>query len=445
MKKTILFGLLSFIVVPVIAQKQWTLRECIDYAIKHNIEIQQQEIKRKNAEISLNTTKNSRLPNLNASAGETFNWGINEKRTPTSDGYVTSYENISSSSSSFSISSTTPIFDGFKTTNQIKSNELNLLSATSGLAKAKDNLSLNIASYFLQILFKKEILRVYQEQEKLSAQQLQKTQDLVDAGKVAQSQAYDMKSKLASDHLNVVNAENDLNLSLLNLSQQLNLSDPAGFNVLTPDVDGIVSGSLSSMQTPQDVYNTAVASKAIVKESEYNLKSSEKSLKVAQSAYWPTLSLGLGLGTSYLSTYGESFNKQLKNNRAEYVALNLNIPIFNRWATRNSVRAARLDIQNNQLALESVKQSLYKDIQTAYYNAVAAKTKYDATEKALSAAQIAFSYMRDKYGVGKATVFEYNESQTKLISSQSDLLQAKYDYIFRTKILDFYNGREIVL
>ncbi|MBP1618202.1 MAG: putative outer rane transport/efflux protein [Bacteroidetes bacterium] len=446
MKTSIITGCLLMLFSASFAQKQWTLQECIDYATKHNIEIQQQELKRKNAEIGLNTAKNSRLPDLNANTNGTISLGMAavQKKDENGNGYV-SYESTTTTSSYLDISSSTPIFNGFRISNQIKGKELDLLAATQGLAKAKDNLSLNVASYFLDVLFKKEILKVYQEQEKLSEFQVQRTLELKEAGKVPESQLFDMKSQHATNQLNVVTADNNLKISLLNLTQQVNLQNPEGFDVIEPELGDIVAANAISIQPLQNIYNTAVATKPVVKESEYNLKSLEKSLKVAQAGYWPELSLNISAGSNYYSTYEQSFGSQLKNNWGEQITLSLSIPIFDRFATRNSVRTARNEILNSQLALESVKQALYKEIQQAYYNAVGAQAKYLSTQKAVAAAEIAFSYMKDKYAVGKATVFEYNESQTKLISSQSDLLQAKYDYIFRAKILDFYNGKEIVL
>lgn len=427
-------------------QKQWTLRDCIEYATKHNISIRQQELTRQNAEIDLNTAKNSRLPNLAASVGEDVDFGMTSVQIPNGDGtYSSTYKNTSSNSSTIGISSTITLFNGFKTSNQIKAKELDLLSATAGLAKAQEDLALNVTSYFLDVLFKKEILRVYQEQAKLSAQQIERTQELKDAGKVPESQIYDMKSQHATNELNVTTASNDLRTSILSLTQQLNLPSPDDFDTEIPAIENFISENASNIQPLDNIYNTALATKPAVKQSEYDLKSSEKNLKIAKAAYLPELSLSLGAGTGYYSTLSDNFSQQLKNMRYESIALSLSIPIFNRFATRNSVRTARNEVLNSQLALESVKQSLYKEIQQAYYNAGAAQAKYNATRKALAAAQIAFSYMKEKYAVGKATVFEYNESQTKLTSSESDLLQAKYDYVFRSKILDFYNGKEITL
>lgn len=446
MKKTIITGCLFLFLSASFAQKQWTLRECIDYAIKNNIEIRQQEIKKQNAEISLSTAKNSRLPNLNASVGQNFNFGLANIQTINPDGtYSTTYKNTSSSNSSISVGSSVSIFNGFRTSNEIKAQELNLMYILEGLAKAKDDLALNVAVYYLDVLFKKEILRVYQEQEKLSALQIQRTQELKDAGKVPESQLFDMISQHATNQKNVVTASNTLSTSILELTQALNITSPEGFDIAIPEIKNVVSENTASIQPPNNIFANAVAIKPVVKQAEYNLKYSEKNLKIAQAAYYPELSLSLGIGTGYYSTSGESFGQQLKNRRGENISLNLSIPIFNRFATRNSVRTARNEILNSQLLLENMKLALYKDIQQAYYNAVGAQVKYESSQKAVAAAEIAFSYMKDKYAVGKATVFEYNESQTKLISSQSDLLQAKYDYIFRAKILDFYNGKEIVL
>lgn len=428
------------------AQKQWTLRECIDYAMTHNIDIKQQELKKDKAEISLNTAKNSRLPDLNASVGQNLNFGLTNVQPLNTDGtYSNTYKNITSSNSSISIQSSVSIFNGFKTSNEIKANELNLLSTIEGLAKAKDDLSLNVAIYYLDVLFKQEILRVYLEQEKLSAMQIQRTQELRDAGSVPESQLFDMKSQHATNQTNVVTASNNLMKSLLDLTQVLNIPSPEGFDIAIPNIKDVVSENMASIQPPHNIYMNAISIKSVVKQAEYNLKYNEKNLKIAQSAYWPQLSLSLYMGTEYYSTSDQSFGQQLKNRRGENISLKLSIPIFNRFATRNSVRTARNEILNSQLILDNVKQVLYKDIQQAYYNAVAAQAKYESTQKAVAAAEIAFSYMKDKYAVGKATVFEYNESQTKLVSSQSDLLQAKYDYIFRAKILDFYNGKEIAL
>ncbi|MFR9165338.1 MAG: TolC family protein [Dysgonomonas sp.] len=422
------------------AQTKWTLRQCIDYAIENNITVKQQEIIVENSKIDLSTSKNSRLPDLNASLNQSFNFGQ-------STDYTTNITRMNNTSGArFSVESTMPLFTGLRIPNERKMNELNLKSAIEGLNKIKDNMELQVTSYYLEVLFKKEILKAYQEQAELTSQQVEKTQTLVDAGKVALSQLYDIKAQLAKDELNVTNANNDLILSLLDLAQALNLEDYDGFDITEPSLGDVIAQNQSSILPVSQIYQTAIAVKPHVKEAEYDIESSKKSLKVAQSGYYPKLNFGIGYGTSAQRVYGVNnpdFSTQIKDNGSEYISFSLSIPLFNRFQTRNQVRAARFKIQSNQLALDNVKLNLYKDIQQAYQSAVSAQAKFVSTGKAYDAAAEAYKYAQDRYAVGKSTVYEFSEAQTKLLTSKSEQIQAKYDFLFRAKILDFYRGVEI--
>lgn len=423
------------------AQEKWTLRQCVDYATKNNIDLKQQSLEVKNSEINLSTSKNSRLPDLNASLGQSFNFGRSTLGSNIS-------ESVNSSRSSFGVSTSVPLFTGFQIPNQIKADRLTLQAATEGLKKAKENLELQVVSLYLDVLFKKEILKVYKEQVALSDQQVERTSVLVDAGKVPASQLYDIKAQLAKDESNVTLAQNDLSLSLLNLSQALNLTSSETFDIAEPSLDDVVDNSIASVLPPDQVYQMALGIKPHVREAEYKLESSKKSLKVAQAGYWPTLSFGAGYSTSYQSVSGQqnsSFRNQIRDFGSEYISFNLNIPIFNRFETRNRVRTANLNIESQNLALENVKLALYKEIQQAYQSAVSAEAKYRSAGKAFEAAEESFKYARERYDIGKSTVFEYNEAQTKLLSGKSERIQAKYDFIFRAKILDFYQGKEIII
>lgn len=440
MKKYCLLFILSVVCIVVHAQNKWTLRQCIDYATKNNIEIRQQELNTQNAAINLSTSKNSRLPNLNGQVDQGFG-----RQQSASTGII---EQNTTSSTSFNLSSSLPLFTGFKIPNQIKSDELNLKAATETLNKVKDNMQLTVASYFLDVLFKKEILKVYEEQVQLSQIQLERTQSLVEAGKVPQSQLYDIRAQLANNELNVTTAKNDVDLSLLNLSQALNIRNSEGFDIEAPLLDDVITDNISSIQPVDQVYRSSLVVKPHVKEAEYKLESSKADLKVAQSGYWPTLDLSASYTNGFEHVYKSGFDNispstQLGDNGREFIGLSLRIPIFNRFQIRNQVRAARLNIENQQLVLDNVKLELYKEIQQAYQSAVAAQSKYASTEKAYQAAEEAFKYAKERYDVGKSTAYEFEEAQTKLLSSKSEQLQAKYDFVFRAKILDFYNGKEI--
>lgn len=426
--------------VSVNAQQKWSLRQCIDHAIEHNIELKQQRIKVENAEVDLSTSKNSRLPNLNASVSPEVGFG----RTPINDNTSITYESLTTFRSSFGVSSSTPLFTGFRISNEIKKKEFDLLSATANLSKARENMELQVASLYLDVLFKKEILKVYKDQYDLTTKQVERTLALVEAGKVPRSQEYDIVSQQAKDELNIIIAQNDLDITLLNLSQALNLQENEGFDIIEPSIDkDEIEENKNSIILPSEIYNIALGIKPHIKVAEYDLESSKKNLGIAKAAYFPTINLNMGYGTSFNNKAQGNFKYQFKNQGNEYIGLSLNIPLFNRFQTRNNVRAARLNIENYELALDNVKLTLYKEIQQAYQSAVAAQAKFTSTEKAFFAAEESYKYAEQRYEIGKSSVFEFNEAQTKLLTSKSEQIQAKYDFLFRAKILDFYRGAEI--
>ena len=422
--------------------KQWTLEECIQHAIENNITIKQIELQKENAEITLNTSQNSRLPDLNARVGQEWSTGF----SPTQSGV---YESQTQSNSNLSISSSLPVFTGFRIPNEIKKNKFELMAAAENLEKAKEDLSLNIASLFLQVLFNKEIVKVNDEQLLLTQSQIERTKALIEVGKVPQSQLYDIEAQVANDEVSLIQAKNNLELALLDLMQSLELEQASEFDIYTPNIGNVVEEYMSSVQPPHVIFDNAVAIKPVIKEQEYRIESAKKSMEIAKAGYMPSLNLNMGYGTSYFYNYDMSvnpaFSNQFKNNGREYIGLSLSIPIFNRFSVRNQVRSTRVNISNQQLVLDNAKKTLYKEIQTAYLNATSAQEKYRASERAIVATSESFKYAQERYEVGKSSVFEFNEARTRWLQSQSEQIQSKYDYIFRTKILDFYNGVDIKL
>jgi len=423
--------------------KLWSLEDCIQYAIEHNISIKQLVIQKNVAEVNLNTSQMSRLPDLNASGGQNWNFG----RTQIESGL---YETQNQSNTSLSVGSSIPLFTGFRIPNEIARDKLDLETAVQNLEKAKDDLALNVASLFLQVLFNKELLKINQEQLALSQAQIDRTQTLVDAGKVPLSQLYDIQAQAANDKVSVVQAQTDLRTAMLDLTQSLELQQSEDFDIVAPATDDVVAEYMSSVQPPQTIFNNAVQVKPVIKAQELQVKSAEKTLAIAKSGYYPTLNLSMGIGTDYFYLYNKdfqnsSFSSQIKNNLGESIGLSLSIPIFNRFSIRNQVKNARFNIENQQLVLENARKTLYKEIETAYLNAISSQEKYKAAQEAIKSTSESFNYAKERYETGKSTVFEFNDARSKYIQSQSQQIQAKYDYIFRTKILDFYNGVPIKL
>lgn len=275
---------------PALAQEEdkvWTLEECIRYAIEHNIDLKQKEQVEESRKVDLNTSKNSWLPNLNASLGQDFSFG----RSQSTNNVIVDQN---ASSSSLGIQANMPLFTGLRVYNEIQARKLNLKAATENLNKAKEDVAIGVASYYIQVLYNTEILRVADLQVELSKDQVTKTQALVDAGKVPLSQLYDIKAQLAKDEVTQTDARNNVDLALLDLAQALEMERSGKeLRISNPVADNPVELYMSSILPPDDIYNHAVTFKPQIKEQEYLVESNKKMLKVARAAYFPQLSLYL--------------------------------------------------------------------------------------------------------------------------------------------------------
>ena len=418
----------------------WSLRECCDYAVEHNISIKQQQNQRRQQELTLSTSKNSRLPDLSGSVGQNFSFGRGLTAQNT-------YSNTNTSSTSFSLGTSMPIFTGFQIPNQIKLDQLNLEAATADLEKAKNDIRMQVAQAYVQILYDMEIAEVAHRQIEIDSMQVVRLQAFVDNGKAAEAELSQQKATLANSRLTATQADNNTRLAILSLTQLLELPTPDGFAIVKPNLDELVGlTGLSELITPDQIYAEALGVKPEILSQELKLKGTEHSIKIAQAGNLPTLSLSGGLGTNYYTTSGfksDAFGTQLKNNFSQYIGLNLNVPIFNRFQTRNNIRNARINQENQQLALENTKKTLYKDIQQVYYNALNAQSKEKSSEEALKSTKDAFQLMQAKYENGKATITEFNESKNTYLKSESDLVQARYENLYQHALIEFYRGKDL--
>lgn len=419
------------------AQERWDLQRCINHAIEHNLSIKQKEAARNQSEVELNTAQWSRVPNLNGNVGQSFNFG----RALQADN---TYGNRNTRNTNFSLGTNIPLFTGMQIPNSIALSKLNLKAATEDLEKAKEDISIQVASYFLQVLFNEELVKVARNQVALSQEQLDKKVAFFKNGKASEAEVLEAKSRLAQDQLSVVQAENNHQLALLDLSQILELPSPENFQISVPDIDHVST----NLSLPEEIYAQAMMNKPAIKAAQYRLQGAEKSIKIAQSAYYPQLSFGAGIGTNYYYLSGienASFGTQWDQNMNKYLQFSLSIPIFNRFQTRNRVKSARIQHTALSWQLEESKKALYKEIQQAYYNALAAESKYKSSQSASESAEASFKLMSEKYANGKASATEYNEMRTAWMRALSDGIQAKYEFVYRSKILDFYKGVPLTL
>ena len=390
----------------------WSLDDCIGYALHNNVGVQQQALQVEQTDVKLSTSKYSRLPDLSASVGYNATFGRG-----TSDDNIRKTGTIQSGS--FDIGASMPLFDGFRINREIKGDKLDLAAAMQDLERAREDLSINVMTLYLQVLYNKELTQIAERQLELSTQQAVRSRELVAAGKQPESARYESEALQANDELNLTQARNDLRLALLNLSQALNRESAAGFDIVAPQFDSVALASLHVLGTADDVYAYATENRPHIKAERLRLESAENAVRIAKSALYPSLSLRGSYGTGIYSTQEAAFGTQFRKNSSEFVGVSMSVPIFNRRATHNSILSARIAMRKQELAVTDAEQSLRKEIEQAWYNADAAYGKYRSADAALASARVAFAYEQQKADAGRSTVFDFNDAKTRRRNTNS--------------------------
>jgi outer membrane protein len=418
MRKIIIFIAATLVAFLASAQTPWTLQQCVDTALANNRNIKQRELMRQNNEIAWQQARNNLLPNLNASASQGWSFG----RSQMVDG---TYQNINSNSSSFNLQSGITLFDGLKMKYEIDSKMAQLKLSEANLQKIREDIVLSVSSAFLQVLLNKELLQISNDQLKLTESRLEQQKSLVDAGKLAEGELFELYSQLAKEELTRTQAANTLKLSLLDLAQILELSDFEKLDITVPA--DLVENELQLLSADA-VFASAIKTRPEIKSAELQLVNSEKNIQIAKSFYFPTLSFGANVGGGYYNQVSTPLSTSL--------GFNLSVPIFNKFQVKNQVRSAQIDVKSNQLNVENAKLELRKTVQQAYFNAVAAKAKWDASVKSVTSSTEAYRFANQKYEGGRANVYELYQAKNNLARAQSEVAQSKYEYVFRLKILE---------
>ncbi|WP_163716247.1 TolC family protein [Mangrovibacterium lignilyticum] len=418
------------------AQEKWDLQKCIDYALENNIQVKQQQLNATYYENELKQAKYNRLPGVSSSFGGNYSFG----RSQLLDG---TYENFDVNTVTGSVDLNMSLWNGFRLNRAVTQADFTLQARLQDLQKAKDDLMLNIAAAYLEILFSDELVQVAKDQMDVTRSQVDRTGKLVKAGSLAKGSLLEIEAQLANEELNLVEAENRQQLAYLNLYQMLELPATESFVIEKPILPVVAANS--SLMNSMDVFKNAVQFRPEVKSAEFQLEASKTSVSIAKGSLYPSLYLGANLNSVFKDYNSGSLYDQFKNNIGKSVGLNLSIPIFNKLQSRTDISNAKLDVMSKELDVQDTKNALRQEIEQAYTNAIASLKKYMASSKAVESMQEAFRYTEEKFNVGMVNTVEYNEAKNKLTKAQSDLAQSKYEYIFRTKILDFYNGIPIRL
>jgi len=430
------------------AQSVWSLEKCIEYALENNIQIKQAGLAIEFNQNQFEKSKYDRLPNLNAQVGNDYNFG----RSLT---FQNTYENTNSISVFGGLGSEVVVWNGGVMQNTIRQRALDLRAATYDLQKVKDDIALAVAAYYLEILFADELVKVDENQLDITRQQLERVKKLIKAGGLPVGASLETEAQKAREEFQLVNSQNRVRLAYLNLFQLLELPSDQAFQIETPEYDIVQIHNL--LLDSSSVFERARQSRPEIQASLLRVQSAQKQMEIARGAAYPRISLGANYYNNFNDNYTESiggdplnrqvipFFTQLSNNQRYGLRLNVSIPIFNGFQTRTNVSNAKIQVLENEYRLQTTLNALQKDIEQAYTNAVSARQRYFASQTAVNAGNEAFRYVEERHNNGLATTVELNQVKNDLATAQSQQLQAKYEFIFRTKILDFYNGVPIEL
>ena len=444
MNKILIIITLVFITLTSFSQTKWTFEDCISYAYKNNIDLKQRELGVRIAEINNKRYKLDRLPSLNGETSHSFNYGRNISYSDNT------YVNENTQNTNFSVSTGVVLFNGFKKSNIVKKSAIDLSAEIKDVETIKADIAVRLSGAYLDVLYSMEILLVANQQYKISQQQYEKSQKLVDAGKFPKGELLKQKALVVQDEVAVIEAQNAVDLAYVSLYNLLDIGNDQAFKIHEP-IDIVVDAN-KSLMTAKYYYDKAVGERPEIEAANLRLMSSEKNLEIAKGGRFPTLSMGAGWSTYYADNISDlitkktiNFSDQLKNHERKYFGFRLDIPIFNGWNISSSVKNSRYEIEYARLDLQKSKNIIRQEIQEAYAKAMAAMKKYYANIIAVESNEEAFRYSQEKYNLGMIDIVSYNETKKEYIIAKSKFLQAKYDYIFRTKILDFYCGIPITL
>jgi outer membrane protein len=439
--KLILFVAL-LISVTTFSQKKWTLKECVDQALDRNISIQQNRLSLELAKKDVEIAKGNFLPNLNGSSSGSLNSGL----SPDETGVLTNTNNFSGS---FSLRSSGNIFNGFINTNTYKKAQLGIESGLLDLKKIENDISLFVVNGYLNILFAKENLNAGRVQYEISKKQIEAAESRFNSGVIAKGDLLNTQSTAATNLQTVIAQENALDLALLNLAQLLQVS-VEGFNIASIDVS-TPSANLF-YKNSSTVYNKSLDRMPEIERAKLAIENADLNIEISKGAFLPTLSYSLSAGTSYYHQFNNllpgRFNDDFfsqTNDRLQYgAAVSLNIPIFNRFQTKNRVSQSKINKEISETRLESEKLSLKQTIEQAFLDVKTALKSYEAAKISLEAQEEAFKNAQERYNYGAMTQFDFDQVRTRLVNAQATLIRSKYDYVFKTKVLQFYSG-ELVL
>ncbi|WP_419213795.1 TolC family protein [Maribacter sp. X9] len=445
MKLKITGLLLLFSVVGIMAQqKKWTLEECVFYAVENNLTVAQAELDLENADIDKSDAIGALLPTLNSTLSASANTGL--AIDPTTNTAI----NTTFFSASGSMTSSITLFDGLRNYNRIERAKLNAISNQYRLDNIKDDIRLNVANAYLQVLSNKESLKVFKAQYAVTEQDLKRTKELVDSGVVARGDLLELEATAANQEQQIVNAESLILISKISLAQLLGITDYENFDIAEEEFEIPPSDILDN--SAKTIFDKALTFRNDIKFALSGVELAQKDLDIAKGARYPTVGAFINYNTRYSDQNrdfltGEKipFKDQLYINDGISYGAQINIPIFNGWSVRNNIKRSKISVDIAQIEYQRTKLQLETNVNQAYVDVRSFYKSYEAAQKTLEARRLAYQYSKDRFDVGLMNSFDFSQAQARVDNAEATLIRTKYDYIFRLKILEFYFGIPISL
>lgn len=424
--------------------KQWTLRNCIDYALEHNITIRRNRINVESTQEDVKTAKADFLPSLSGNISQRIvNRPNNTSGTIISGDNITTSESKTSYNGSYGIDASWTVYNGSKRVNTVKQQQLNSRMAELTVDQSENSIEENITQLYVQILYSAEAVKVNESTLEVSRKEFERGQQLFDAGSIASSDLAQLEAQVSNDNYQLVTAQTTLQNYKLQLKQLLELDGDFEMDLFLPQLDD--SSVLIPLPTKDDVYQTALNLRPEIESGKLNIEASDMNIKIARAGYIPTLSLSAGIGTTNANGNDFSFSEQVKQNWNNSIGLTLSIPIFDKRQTKSTINKAKLQMQTSQLDLMDEQKTLYKTIESLWLSANSAQQQYVAATQKLKSTQASYALVSEQFNLGMKNTVELLTEKNNLLSAQQETLQAKYTAILNAGLLRFYQGEAIDL
>jgi len=423
------------------AQEVITIEQAVENTLKNNLNIKQAAFSAALSEENLTQSKNALLPTLNGSVNQSMQWGRSQQVSGL-------FENTQNYNLNPNLSANVTLFGGGTKINQIKQNKFLLDASKTNVDKVKNDLILQVVTAYLQVLNNQDQVRATEQQLEVANATLKREQALLDVGNKTLADISQAKSQAATAELNLTDARNQLTISYLNLGQLMEIQPPMTFKVQPPLVDEIQK--LQGDYVPNDIYKQAIETFPDVKLAMNYTKAAEKGVDVARGSFFPQITFGGGLGSAYYYQFNASdfrpnspFGSQLRDNFGQFISMGIQVPIFNGFSARSNVRRAKITVMQRRTDEALTKNNLIKVINQAVADLSAAKSRYTSTQNAFQAQKDAFYVIEQRYNVGLVNSLDFSTAQTNRNRAEIDFILAKYDLIFRAKVIDYYLGKQI--